>query len=263
MLSALLISTLILAGTTDAVSTATSSDCNIVFWGVEPVAQVFPQVRPDDAGYLGVSLIDLDPEHARALRLSDDRGVEIRMVMEGGPADKAGIQPGDVILSYNSESIMGAQHLSRLVRETPPGRHVKVQYWRDGKTLFTVVTIGAASSNPNRIQSPGVPDWPVPPIDFPSPLLVWHNPIAGIDFEHVDSQLAAYFGVKSGVLVRAVQPGSPAERAGMRAGDVIFSVGQQTLVTEHEVTSLLRQHSSVQVSVMRDHKRVDLMLHMP
>jgi serine protease Do len=94
-------------------------------------------------------------------------------------------------------------------------------------------------------------------------MLLWHNHIAGIEFERVDSQLAAYFGVKSGVLVRAVQPGSAADKAGLRAGDVIFSVAQQTFFTDHEVSSLFRRHSSVSVSVMRDHKRVDLMLNVP
>jgi serine protease Do len=241
---------------------ATDPDCQVVSWQLQPVVQLQPQVVDSDTGYLGVSLLDLDAEHVRSLKLPADRGVEIRAVMEGGPADRAGIQPGDVVLSYNGDSIIGAQQLSRLVQETPPGRRVKIQYWRDGKTQTTFVTLGSISMGPSRFQTPQGP-LPFPSLDYPSPILLWHNPVAGIEFERVDSQLAAYFGVKSGVLVRAVEQGSAAEKAGLRAGDVIFSVAQQTFFTDHEVSSLFRRHSSVSISVMRDHKRVDLMLNVP
>jgi serine protease Do len=171
-------------------------------------------------------------------------------------------------MSYNGEPILGAQQLARLVQETPPGRHVKVQYWREGKTLTTTVVISTnahvdSNSNPFfRFPSAG---WVEPPsLDLPSPLLVWRNSAVGIEFERVDSQLAEYFGVKGGILVRSVQHGSPAERAGVRAGDVIFSVAQQTLSSEHDFSSLLRQRGgSVTVSLMRDHKRMDLSIALP
>jgi serine protease Do len=238
------------------------------------VAQMQPQAMAEGAGYLGVRLADIDSERANALKLGEERGVEVKSVMEGSPADKAGIQPGDVILTYNGEQILGAQQLSRLVQETPPGRRVKLQYWREGKTLSAVVVVGAASSLPNGTpfwslpmpnwQMPALPNWQAPSMDVPAPLLVWRNSVVGIEFERVDSQLAAYFSVKGGVLVRSVQRGSPAERAGLKAGDVIFSVAQQALSSEHEFSSLLRQHgSAVPVSVMRDHKRVDVTISLP
>jgi serine protease Do len=225
-----------------------------------------PEMTMDRAGYLGVRLVDIDPEHAKQLKLNEERGVEVKAIMEGSPADKAGMQPGDVILSYNGEQILGAQQLSRLVQETPPGRHVKVQYWREGKTLSAVVVVGSASALPssNGFWGPPLLSWQFQATDTPAPMLVWRNTVIGIDFERVDSQLAAYFGVKAGVLVRSVQRGSPAERAGLRAGDVIFSVAQQTLSTEHDFSSLLRQRgSAVPVSVMRDHKRVDVTISLP
>ena len=101
-------------------------------------------------------------------------------------------------------------------------------------------------------------------MDIPTPLLLWHNSAVGIEFERVDSQLAEYFGVKGGVLVRSVLRGSPADRAGLRAGDVIFSVAQQTLSTEHDFSLLLRQRgAAVPVSLMRDHKRLDVTINLP
>jgi serine protease Do len=236
-------------------------NCDQANWQVQRVVEM--QAPTTDAGYLGVSLLDVDAERARNLKLPEDRGVQIRAVMESGPADKAGIQPGDVVLNYNGETVLGAQQLSRLVQETPPGRKVKIQYWHDGKTMSTVVAVGAKSMGPSQFQSFPGQDLQFPGMDFPSPMLVWRNPVAGIEFERVDSQLAGYFGVKSGVLVRTVQQGSPADKAGLRAGDVIFSVAQQTSFTDHELSSLFRRHASVSVSVMRDHKRVDFMLLLP
>jgi serine protease Do len=209
-----------------------------------------------------VRIGDIDSERAKALKLPEEGGVEIKAVMEGSPADKAGIRPGDVLLTYNGEQLLGAQQLSRLVQETPPGRHAKVQYWREGKKQSTAVVVGTAGfAGPNVFPSWPMQNWQSPNVDFPSPLLVWRNSAVGIEFEHVDSQLAAFFGVKSGVLVRSVQHGSPADKAGLKAGDVIFSVAQQTLSSEHDFSTLLRQRSgSVPVSVMRDHKRLDVII---
>ena len=234
---------------------------------LEPVMQIELPPRTDSMGYLGVRLAEVDAERAKALKLPEERGVEIRMVMEGGPADRAGIQPGDVMLSYNGELVLGTGQFARLVQETPPGRHVKVQYWRDGKTLTTIVLIGASNevkSNSNPLFPFSPPNWPAQGMDLPSPSLVWRNSTVGIEFERVDSQLAEYFGVKAGILVRSVQHGSAADRAGVRAGDVIFSVAQQTLSSEHDFSSLIRQRSgSVTVSLMRDRKRMDLTIALP
>jgi serine protease Do len=100
-------------------------------------------------------------------------------------------------------------------------------------------------------------------MDFPTPIVVWRNSMMGIEFECIDSQLAAYFGTHGGLLVRAVQHGSADERAGIRAGDVIISLGQQQLSTERELSSMLHQRgSNIQVALMRDHKRVDVALNL-
>jgi serine protease Do len=217
---------------------------------------------------LGVRLADIDAERAKVLKLGEPRGVEIKIVMEGSPADNAGIRPGDVLLTYNGETILGAQQLSRLVQETPPGRDVKVQYWREGKTQTASVTLGTAQSssptpNPLMLGFPA-PNWESPRINIPAPFMVWRNSALGVEFERVDFQLAEYFGVKGGALVRSVQRGSPADRAGLKAGDVIYSVGQHPLLSEHDFSSLLRQPGeTVQVSLMRDHKRIDLTINVP
>jgi serine protease Do len=260
-----LLSALLLTLTLPAVSMWAQQDSKN--GGVQLISalQVSSQQQSNGAGFLGVRLADVDEDHAKTLKLGDARGVEVKAVMEGSPADSAGIQPGDVIMGYNGETVLGAEQLTRMVRETPPGRKVKVQYWRAGRTHVAIVAVGvAANSGSSWPQGVPIPNWQAPSLDFPTPLLIWRNSAIGIDFERVDSQLADYFGVKGGVLIRLVKRGSPADRAGVRAGDVIFSVAQQTLSTEHDFSFLLKQcGATVPVSLMRDHKRLDLTISLP
>src|SRR5579884_1912302 len=181
-------------------------------------AQVTVQT-PSEGSYLGLHLLDLDADRAKALRLPEVRGVEVAAVVEGSPADTGGIRKGDVLISYNGENIVGAQQFVRLVQETPQGRKVKIQLWREGKTQTVAVVTGAPRYG---AQAPG---WftfnssDPPPFafsDVPTPMLVWKNSVFGIECEPVESQLAQYFGVRRGVLIRSVDSGSAAEKAGLR-----------------------------------------------
>ena len=217
---------------------------------------------------IGVVLRDIDTDRAGALKLGSVTGVEVVGVQNGSPADHAGIKAGDVLLSYNNESIVGAQQLGRMVSETPVGRKVKIEYWRDGK-VTTVTTVTAAyrtfsinlnteapnMGNPNELFAPG---------SFPSPIMVWSNPF-GIECEALnahDSQLAEYFGVKRGVLVRSVFRDSPAAKTGLHAGDVITQIGDHPVGDPRDISSYLHQEQHnpkpFSVEVMRDHKQVAL-----
>lgn len=216
--------------------------------------------------YLGVGFVDIDADRATALKLGDARGVEVTRVEEGSPAAAAGLKAGDVLLSYNGENILGAQQLVRMVQETPQGRKIRIQYWRDGKTQSSVVTLGEARPRAlefphDVITSPGFPDLRSINIDIPSTLLVWRSSTLGIECEPVDSQLAQYFGVKQGVLVRSVRKGSAAEKAGLKAGDVLTAIGGESVATPRDITSFMRMHDSgkpVTVALMRDHKELTL-----
>lgn len=216
--------------------------------------------------YLGVGLADIDADRAKALKLDEPRGVEVTRVEEGSPAEKAGIKPGDVLLSYNGENILGAQQLGRLVRETPEGRSIRIQLWRDGKTQsLTVVTAAHHFDVPTQFTRVPMPKWPnMAMFDVPAPLLMWKNPAFGIECEPVDSQLAQYFGVKRGVLVRSVEKGSAAEKAGLKAGDVLTAVGGKPVATPRDLSTYMRtQHEpekSVPVVLTRDHKELTLQI---
>jgi serine protease Do len=216
--------------------------------------------------YLGIRLADIDADRAKALKLDEPRGVEVTRVEQGSPADKAGVRTGDVLLSYNGEKILGAQQLGRLVRETPEGRKVRLQFWRDGRTqTSTVITEDRRGPNfnmPARLMPFELPEMRNVMPDIPNPMLMWKISALGIECEPIDSQLAEYFGVRRGLLVRSVAKGSPAEKAGLKAGDVLTSIGDRPIATPHDVTGFLRMQresgAPVSLNVVRDHKQVTL-----
>ena len=211
-------------------------------------------------GHLGVILTDIDSDRAASLKLDRQGGVEVRSVEENSPADRAGFEAGDVLLTYNSEEILSGLQVGRLVNETPAGRKVKIEYWRHGKTKTAVVTLAASApratddATPNPIAGPAA--WNVP--DIPRMLMVWQNLALGIEFEPLDGQLAQYFGVPGGVLIRRAEPGFAGERAGLRAGDVITGIDTRLVATPRDLISYLRtEHQPgkiLRITVMREHK---------
>lgn len=227
----------------------------------------FPQAAQTakTSSYLGVGVTDVDSERIRSLNLENESGVQIVRLSEGSPADKAGLKPGDILLSYNGETILGGRQLGRLVSETPIGRHVKIRYWRDGTVHTGVLTTEAAPDALTELQNrmSELADgarFPMP-TDVPTPILVWHNRALGMGVEPLDSQLADYFGVKDGVLVRFVDKGSPADTAGIRSGDVLTAVGTQQVSNPHEVSSCIRSQPAskqVSISLVRNHKPLKL-----
>jgi serine protease Do len=207
--------------------------------------------------YLGVRLVDIDIDRAKVLKLADGRGVEVIAVQDESPAQGAGLKVGDVLLSYNGENIIGAQQLGRLVAETPRNRKVAVQYWRDGKMTTASVTTAAApivTWPENFVQ----PDVRLFIAEFPIPLMGWRNPLLGLECEGIDSQLAQYFGVKRGILIRSVDKGSAAEKGGVRAGDVVTSINEHSVPTPRDLGAYLRNErrplASLSVELTRDKK---------
>lgn len=224
------------------------------------------QVR-GSGSYLGVRLTDIDADRAKTLNLGEPRGVEVTRVEPGSPAEQAGLKAGDVLLTYNGENIVGAQQLGRLVSETPQGRRIKIQYWRDGKMGTIAVTTGSLRGRSFEFPSGPVNfshfDWPdVRAFSLPVPLVVWKDSMLGIECEQLGPQLGQYFGVKHGALVRSVEKGSPAEKAGIKAGDIITALGDQPVASPRDVTSYPRTDhqpaGKVPVDIVRDHKNMKM-----
>ena len=224
-------------------------------------AQGFEVHAPVLAGgsYLGVNLAEIDSTRAKELKLKETTGVEITRVEEGSPAEKAGLKPNDVVLEYNGQHVEGMEQFGRLVRETPGGREVKLVISRGGDTQTVMATVGArrvrAFAGSIKDFVPDMPEIRMP--DMPQMFSVWRSPVLGVEAEPLGPQLAAFFGVKDGVLVRSVLKDSAAEKAGLKAGDVITKVDGAAVTTPNELSSAVHSASSKKtfaIEVMRDHK---------
>lgn len=210
-------------------------------------------------GHIGVNLGEISADRAAALKLDQPRGVEIRSVQDGSPAETAGLRPGDVLLTYNGEEIFSAPQLGRLVSETPLGHRVKIQFWRDGKEKSTVVVPALIAEAQGPDPGPLVLDARALDLpNIPRPLMLWYNLALGIECEPIDSQLAQYFGVTNGILIRQVDKGNAGDRAGLKAGDVVTSIGTRTVAAPHDLISYLRSQSqpgkAMVIQIVRDKK---------
>jgi serine protease Do len=193
--------------------------------------------------YLGIGGIDIDAERAKALNLKEARGVEIKSVDANSPAAKAGLKDADVVLDYNGQPVAGIEQFARLVRETPAGREVRLSVWRGGAMQTVTATI---ATRPGALSMHGDGDAysfsipPIPPIDLPTTNMSWRSSTLGVETESLTPQLAEFFGVKEGVLVRAVTKNSAAEKAGIKAGDVIVKVNDRKVAAPRAITTALR-----------------------
>jgi serine protease Do len=229
------------------------------------------------SSYLGVGVAEITPERAKELHLKEDRGVEVRCVDEDSPAAKAGLKEGDVVLEYNGQRVEGGEQFMRLVRETPPEHAATLVVWRNGANQTLTATIGQrrtptafefdfdelANSFPKVAPMPPMPAFRMP--DIPSAFMTWHSTTLGIESESLNPQLAQYFGVKEGVLVRSVIHDSSAEKAGFKAGDIIVKVDGQKVTSPKEISSMLgssRGKKSLPVTVVRHEKELVLNVEM-
>src|SRR5262249_18057434 len=152
----------------------------------------------------------------------------------------------------------GIEQFRRFVQETPVGRSAKLLISRNGATQTLTATIASKNAAPffSTDGWEGLRSIPVP--DMPRPLMSMQSRMLGVESESLGSQLAEYFGVKEGVLVRSVIRGSAAEKAGIKAGDVITKVGDRKVASPGEITSALRASSSgnVPVTLIRNQKEM-------
>jgi serine protease Do len=160
-----------------------------------------------DRGWLGVYLQEVDKGLANSLGLDKPRGALVNDVTEGGPADKAGIKAGDVIIGYADHVINHSSDLPHLVGRTRPDTKVDLTIIRKAKEQTIDVRIGSLPGTPEEIQA-----------QAPAKSSKVTNDPLGL-------QLVIYEqnerGPNAGVLVQNVKPGSPSAKAGLRSGDVI------------------------------------------
>jgi len=242
----------------------------------------FPSEDSEGVSYLGVDTRDITADRLGPLHLKEETGVEITMVDQDAPAGKAGLKEQDVILTLNGEKIASVEQLRRMIRETPPGRVVSLGISRNGQPMTVQVQLAdrkngldyypGESGKNFHVPLPAMPVMPempaLPDLDIPMSIVVVHSSArSGLMVENLTPQLGDFFGVKNGegVLVRSVERGSRAEKAGFRAGDVITKVNGESIRDSGDFTHALRSRkdNTVSIGIVRDKKEQSVTLSLP
>ncbi len=210
--------------------------------------EVVQSMLPDDGerGWLGVSIAEVTADKAKELKLPAVRGVILNEVEANSPAAKADLKANDVVTEFNGQRVEGTVQFRRLVRETPPGRAAQLTIWRDGHAQSVSVELASFRDHLRshvRVFGPKHFDFHFEMPDIDKDFLALRRPTLGIDAEDLSSQLGSYFGVPegAGVLVREVKPGSPADKAGLKAGDVIIKIDGERVRTVGDLREKLRE----------------------
>ena len=177
-------------------------------WSVDPPSQpwVFSSEDSGTSSYLGVDISDVTTERLSALKLKEEKGVEVTMVDQDAPAGKAGIKEHDVILTMNGTTIESGAQLRRMIRETPPGRIVSFGLSRDGQPMTVKVQLADKHNEfPMYGPKPGdihvnIPEIHIPEINIPTFdwIVTTRSERSGLMVENITPQLGEFFGVKNG-----------------------------------------------------------------
>jgi len=248
---------------------------------VDPEIQRVTILDGDEGpSWLGVETHEVTPADAKDLKLSAERGVVVARVTEDSPAAKAGLKEKDVITEVNGQRVEGAAQFRRIIHETPAGRTVQLTVWRDGRAQTLSATLGKAEERHNTWTgaAPGafafhmpnfeMPDMPSMDLGGEMAMLPGGRPRLGIDAEDIGGQLGSFFGAPDGegILVRSVNSGSPAEKAGLKAGDVITSFNGERVRSLGDLRQRLRSQNEAQtakIGVLRNKSEVTLSVELP
>ncbi len=179
------------------------------------VKELLPQLRGKGKvtrGYLGVLIQKVTPEIAESLGLEKAYGALVANVSKGGPAEKAGVKVGDVITEFDGIAVKDSGDLPLIVARTPVDKKVRMKVLRDKKEVDLSVAVGELKDQEVVASAPEKGE-------------------LGLTVQKLTPEIAESLGLDKldGVVVTAVEPGSAAEDAGMRRGDVILEVDRRTV----------------------------------
>jgi serine protease Do len=193
---------------------------------VQPTVFALMKDGKVEHAYMGAGISDVTPENAKFFDMKDANGAVVTEVTPGAPAAKAGLKPGDVIVELNGQKVADAGELQMKVQQQTPGSTMNLRVMRDGKSISVPVTVqrmGDKEESEVASADNGKPRWGVGITDLN---------------EQVRQQIQAPSQVK-GAVVQRVVPGSPADNAGIRPGDIIESVNRKDTPSAADVQSAL------------------------
>jgi serine protease Do len=218
-----------LAGNVVGINTAIAASGQGIGFAVpiDLVKALLPQLTEKGRvvrGFLGLGIQDLTPELARALGLETQQGALVASVEEGGPAARAGVRLGDVVVSFEGQPVQSAAQLSRGVAMMQPGRRATLEVLRDGRRQQVTVELG---KRPAR-QLPGQPQ-------------EQEAGALGLALEPVPPEVQRQLGIQGGARVAMVRPGSSAARAGLSPGDIIIEANRRPVQGPGDVVAQAKQ----------------------
>jgi serine protease Do len=179
-------------------------------------------------GRIAVAIGEVTKEVADSLGLPKAQGALVSSVEAGGPADKAGIQPGDIILKYNGHDVSTATDLPRMVGDTKPGTKATITVWRKGESRDLPITI--AEMQPDKVAKTETKKTPAPKASASNTL--------GIAVSDIPADQKKTLKLTNGVMVDAVE--GPAARAGFQKGDVILRIGDTDITSAKQFDAVVQ-----------------------
>jgi len=212
--------------------------------------QVFSQLKEKGKvirGYLGVYLQPMDEELANSFGLKEVRGALVSKVNPGSPAEKAGIQEGDIILRFDGSDIKDAQDLQMKVAATPVGKKVSVVVWRDKKEIALSLITGEMPSDEELAKAEEKEVW------------------RGMRVSSITPEMREQIGTKDteGVVVISVEQDSPAEEAGITQGAIIKEIDGKKIKGISEYRSVIKgipANKNVRVLIKRGEQSIFVIL---
>jgi serine protease Do len=239
----------------------------------------------DDGSYLGVQTVEITRENFAKFGLRDVRGVAVEKVLEGSPAQAAGLQAGDVILRFNGQEVASSRMLTRLVNEVSPDHSARVTVMRGGSERELTITVGKRpmpkfeEGNFNFKFPDDFPDVQIPPMP-PMPQMDVMPRIGaippmpnfgdrdftfnfrsgrqiGVSLTPLTKQLADHFGVAGGSMISDVRENSPAAKAGLKAGDIITEIDGKAVVGDGDLIRGMgeKKEGEVTLTIVRNGSR--------
>jgi serine protease Do len=200
-----------------------------------PVIEALRQRGRVDRGWIGVAIQEVTPELAQSLGLGAPTGALIASVQPDGPAAAAALQQGDVILSFDGQTVGETRELPRIVAGTPAGKQVQLVIWRNGARKTLSLTV-AKMKDETQVSSAETP--PSTPAESPS------RRVLGVQLSALTEDLRQQLGLSDdirGVVITDIADGSPAARQGLQQGDIIEQVAQRKVASPGEVDRLVEQ----------------------
>jgi serine protease Do len=193
--------------------------------------EVIPQLKDKGKvtrGWIGVGIQEVTPELAKTFDLKDKKGALVSQVFKDGPAEKAGIEQGDVILEFDKKEIAESKDLPRIVAAIPVGKTVPVKISRNGKIITKDIKVGEMEDK--TVETAKTPT----------------GKKLGISIQNITPDIARSLSLKdtNGALIAQVEPGSPAANAGLQRGDVVREINRKSVKDAKEFMQKIEEAKS-------------------